>query len=79
MDEKHVNFIIGIEKKLTDLLKELKASESISEIHYKKLKPRGSSFGILNGLCKTHKKVLDKCPPFRNSLLQFSNIFRSAH
>ena len=50
MDEKHVNFIIGIEKKLTDLLKELKALESISEFHYKKLKPRGFSFGVLNGL-----------------------------
>ena len=65
MDGKHVNFIVGIEKKLTDLLKELKASESISEIDYKNLKPRGSSFGVLNGLCKTHEKVLDECPPFR--------------
>ena len=39
VDEKHLNFIIGIEKKLTNLLKELKASETISEIDYKKLKP----------------------------------------
>ena len=65
VDEKHLNFIIGIEKKLTNLLKELKTSETISEIDYKKLKPRGSSFGVLYGLCKTHKKVLNKCPPFR--------------
>ena len=65
VDDKHLNFIIGIEKKLTDLLKELKASEAISETDYKKLKPRGSSFGVLYGLCKTHKKVLDKCPPLR--------------
>ena len=53
------------EKKLTDLLKELKASETISETDYKKLKPRGSSFGDLYCLCKTHKKVLNNCPPFR--------------
>ena len=53
----------NFEKKLTNLLKQLKASEAISEIDYKKLK--GSSFGVLYGLCKTHKKVLDKCPPFR--------------
>ena len=53
----------NFEKKLTDLLKQLKASEAISEIDYKKLK--GSSFGVLYGLCKTHKKVLHKCPPFR--------------
>ena len=65
VDEKHLNFIIGIEKKLTNLLKELKASETISENDYKKLKPRGSSFGVLYGLCETHKKVLKKCPPFR--------------
>ena len=50
---------------LTNLLKKLKVSETISEIDYKKLKPRGSSFGVLYGLCKTHKNVLDKCPPFR--------------
>ena len=36
VDEKHLNFIIGVEEKLTNLLKELKASE----IDYKKLKPR---------------------------------------
>ena len=60
VNEKHLNFIIGIEKKLTNLLKELKASETISENDYKKLKPRGSSFGVLYGLCKTHKKILDK-------------------
>ena len=62
---KHLNFIIGTEKKLTNLVKELKTSEANSEIDYKKFKPRGSSFGVLYGLCKTHKKVLDKCPPLR--------------
>ena len=62
VDDKHLNFIIRIEKKLTDLLKELKASKVISKINYKKLKPRGSSFGVLYGLCKTHEKVLDNCP-----------------
>ena len=50
---------------LTNLLKKLKVSETISEIDYKKLKPRGFSFAVLDGLCKTHKKVLHKCPPLR--------------
>ena len=36
VDEKNFNFIIGIEKKLTNLLKQLKASETILEIDYKK-------------------------------------------
>ena len=37
--DKHLHFTIGIEKKPTELLKELKASETISGIDYKKLKP----------------------------------------
>ena len=49
VDEKYPNFIIGIQKKLTNLLKELKASEPNSEIDHKKLKPRGSSFGVSYG------------------------------
>ena len=83
VDDKHVNFIIGIEKKLSDLVKELKESQTISEIDYKRLTPRDSSFGVLYGLCKTHKKVLDKFPPFRpillaiKTLLQFSQIISS--
>ena len=32
VDDKHLNFIIGIEKKPTNLLKELKPSETISEV-----------------------------------------------
>ena len=55
VNEKHLNFIIGIEKELTNLLKELNVSETISEIDYKKRKPKGSSFGVLYGQCKTHK------------------------
>ena len=43
-------------KKLTNLLKESKASETIPKIDYKKLKPKISS--------KAHKKVLNKCAPF---------------
>ena len=65
VDDKYLKFTIEIEKNLTHLLKELKASEAISETDYKKLKPRGSSFHVLYGLCKTHKRVLDKSPPFR--------------
>ena len=47
VDDKNLNFIIGVEKKLINLLRELKAPETISEISFKKRKPRGSSFGVL--------------------------------
>ena len=29
------------------------------------MKPRGCGFGVLYGLCKVHKHIVDKCPPFR--------------
>ena len=54
MDEKHLNIKIGIEKKLTNLLIYLLEPETISEIDYKKFKSKGSRFGVLYGLCKTH-------------------------
>ena len=58
VDEKHLNFIIGIEKKLTNLIKKSKASETISEIDSKNLKPRGSSFSVSNGCAKLIKRSL---------------------
>ena len=64
-NEKHLNFLVNIEKQITDLLKQLNDSQVISHTEYKKLKPRGSRFGILYGLCKIHKSLIDNCPPFR--------------
>ena len=43
-EDKQVNFIVNVEKHITDF-------EVISETVYKSLKPRGSRFGILYGLC----------------------------
>ena len=63
--EQNLNFLINIEKQITDLLKQLNDSQVISDTEYKKLKPRGSRFGILYGLCKIHKSLIDNCPPFR--------------
>ena len=64
-NEKHLNFLVNIEKQITDLLKQLNDSQIISDTEYKKLKPRGSRFGILYGLCKIDKSLIDNCPPFR--------------
>ena len=66
-NEKHLNFFIDIGKQNTDLLKQLNDSPVISDIEYKKLKPRGSIFSILYGLCKLHKSLIDSCP-FRTIL-----------
>ena len=40
--DKKLNFIVNVEKYITDLLKDLKNSEVISETVYRSLKPRGS-------------------------------------
>ena len=64
-NEKHLNFLVNIEKQITDLLKQLNDSQVISDTEYKKLKPRGSRFGILYGLCKIHRSLINNCPPFR--------------
>ena len=67
-NEKNLNFLVNIEKQITDLLKQLNDSQVISDTEYKKLKPRDSRFGILYGLCKIHKSLIDNCPPFRHIL-----------
>ena len=64
-----MNFIVNVEKLITDLLKVFKNSEVISEIVYKSLKPKGSRFRILHGLCKVRKRLVDSCPPFRPIML----------
>ena len=63
--DKQLNFIVNVEKHITDLLKDLKISEVISETIYKSLKPRVPKFAILYGLYKVHKQLVDNCPPFR--------------
>ena len=67
-EDKQLNFIVNVEKHITDLLKDLKNSEVTFETVYKSLKPRGSRFGILYGLCKVHKQLVDNCPPFRPTM-----------
>ena len=54
-EDKQLNFIVNVEKHITDLLNDLKKSEVISEAVCKSLKPRDSRSGILHGLCKVHK------------------------
>ena len=50
---------------LTILLKKFVATNSVSEETKKSLKPVGTTPGIMYGLCKVHKNIIDNCPPFR--------------
>ena len=63
--EQNLNFLINIEKQITDLLKQLNDSQEISDTKCKKLIPRGSRFDILYGLCEIHKSFIDNFPPLQ--------------
>ena len=64
VEDKQLNFIVNVEKYITDLLRDLKNSEIIFETVYKSLKPRGSRFAIFYGLCKVQKQLVGICPSF---------------
>ena len=59
-EDKQSNFIVNVEKHITDVLKNLEKSEVISETVYKRLKPTSSRLGILYGLSKVHKQLVNK-------------------
>ena len=63
-EEKHYNFLINLEKKLREPLKDLYQLDIIDKKIYDKLSPVGSPFGILYGLAKVHKQLINNCPPF---------------
>ena len=60
-----LNFAINQEKRVDNILKKLVASNSIPEETRRSLKPVGTRPGIMYGLCKVHKDIIDNCPPFR--------------
>ena len=62
---KVLNHIVSMEKRIIEVLKNLKDKELISEKKYKDLHPVGSRPGILYGLAKIHKPTKDGVPPFR--------------
>ena len=62
---KVLNHIVIMENRITEVLKNLKENQQISEKKYKDLHPVGSRPGILYGRAKIHKLIEDSVPPFR--------------
>ena len=60
-----MNFAVNQEKRAGNILKKLVASNSISEETRRSLKPVGTGPGVMYGLCKVHKDIIDNCPPFQ--------------
>ena len=56
-----LNFAITQEKRVDNILKTLVAFNSTSE-ETRSLKPVGTRPGIMYGLCKNHKDIIDNCP-----------------
>ena len=57
-----------VEKKIRESLKELHQLDIIDKKTYDKLCLVGSHFGVLYGLAKAHKQLINNCPPFRTIL-----------
>ena len=72
--DKDLNYIINSEKRMTDVLKNIKNKNSINEETYNKLRPVGSKSGTLKGSAKVHKPLINGLPPFRPILLAYPNI-----
>ena len=70
-EEKHYNFLINLEKKIREPLKELYQLDIIDKKTYDKLCPVGSHFGILYGLAKVHKQLINNSPTVHHSDLYF--------
>ena len=67
-EDKHYNFLINLEKKIREPLKESYQLNIIDKKTYDQLCHVGSHFGILYVLAKAHKQLINNCPPFRRIL-----------
>ena len=67
-----LNFGVNQEKRVDNIFKKLVATNNISEETKKSLQPIGTKPGIMYGLCKVQKNIIDNCLPFR-PILSASN------
>ena len=63
-----LNFAVNHEEHINKQLRSISKNGSLTEQQYKKIKAVGSNPGILYGLCKVHKTVVDVSLPFRPTL-----------
>ena len=59
-----MNFQVNHEKRINEILKSLKSAGSFNDKQYKKIKAVESKPGILYGLFKVHKTIVDVNPRF---------------
>ena len=61
-----LSFVVNEEKRVVNILKKLGTSNGISEETRRSFKPVGTWQGIIYGLCKVHKNIIDNCSSFRS-------------
>ena len=74
-EEKQNNFLVNLEKKIREPLKELYQLDIIDKKTYDKLCPVGSHFGILYGLAKVHKQLIKTVQQSTIQTYTFSNRY----
>ena len=60
-----LNFAVKQEKRVENILEKLAAFNSIPGETRRSLRPVGTRPGIMYGLFKVHKDIINNCPPFR--------------
>ena len=60
-----LNFAVNPEKCVENILEKLVTFNSIPEETRRSLKPVGTRPGMMYGLFKVHKDIINNCPPFR--------------
>ena len=58
------DFDVEQEERVDNIFKKLVASNSKSEETRRSLKPVNTRPGIMYGICKVHKDIIDYCSPF---------------
>ena len=77
-DQEEFNYVLNLEKEVSNVRKDLKNKEEIKEVDYKDLYPCGSRPGIFYGLPKVYKPVIGRCPSLRPVLSAINAPYKLA-
>ena len=64
-----LNFQVNHEKRINEILRNLKSTGSLSDKQYKKTKVVGPRHGVLYSLCKVHKAIVDVETTFKTYIV----------
>ena len=77
-DQEEFNYVLNLEKEVSNVRKDLKNKEEIKEVDYNDLYPCGSRPGIFYVLPKVYKPVIGRCPSLRPVLSAINAPYKLA-